>query len=114
MNLLTRCARALAKLRFHVLGLATIKDVRTERFNRLVEQLLEAGWRKTGEYEGFDAWIDYGRITLRRDWVRLKLEWDNWTEGSVEGPRATIEQIARDHDLPVTHAWRWSDYDEKS
>lgn len=53
-----------------------------------------------------------GRITLRLDAVRLKLEWDNWTEGSIEGPRATIEQLAQDLALPVTYAWRWSDYDE--
>jgi hypothetical protein len=113
MNVLARSLRAVAKLRFRALGLATIKDLPTDRFNRLVHDLLTAGWRKAGEYEGFDAWIDYGRITMRRDGIRLTLEWDNWTEGSVEGPRSAIEKIAQEHKLSVTHEWRWAVYDEK-
>jgi hypothetical protein len=113
MNVLARSLRAVAKMRFRVLGLATIKDLPTARFNRLVEELAAAGLRKTGEYKGFDAWVDYGRITMRRNGIRLKLEWDNWTEGSVEGPRTAIEQSGQEFDLPVTHAWRWAEYDER-
>jgi hypothetical protein len=103
--------RAAAKLRFSLLGLATIKDIPTERFNELIDALTAAGWRKTGEYEGFDAWIDYGRVSLKKGGVKLKLEWDNWAEGSIEGPRSTIEEMARQFDFPVSHAWRWSNYD---
>jgi hypothetical protein len=111
MNLLARSLRALAKARFHLLGLATIKDIPTEKFNRLASELGALGWRKTGEYEGFDAWIDYGSITMQRRGVRLKLEWDNWTEGSIEGPRAAIQEIARELGLQVTHERRWAEYD---
>jgi hypothetical protein len=50
---------------------------------------------------------------MRRRGVRLKFEWDNWTEGSVEGPRATIEELAREFGLQVTHEWRWAEYDER-
>jgi hypothetical protein len=112
MNLLARSLRALAKLRFRTLGLATIKDIPTDRFNQLAASLAALGWRRTREYKGFDAWIDYGCIRMRRRGVRLKLEWDNWTEGSIEGPRAAVEEIAREFGLHVTHEWRWSDYDE--
>ena len=113
MNVLARILRAVAKMRFRVLGLATIKDLPTARFNGLVAELAAAGWRKTSEYDGFDAWIDYGRIVMERDGIRLTLEWDNWTEGSIEGPRSAIEKIAREHDLPVTPEWRWARYDER-
>ena len=112
MVLLARFLRALAKQRFRLLGLATIKDIPTDRFRKLVDQLAGAGWRKTSEYDGFDAWIDYGRIRMKRHGANLTLEWDNWTEGSIEGPRTAIEEIGRDHNLPVTHEWRWSEYDE--
>ena len=111
--MLARSMRAVAKMRFRALGLATIKDLPTARLNRLVEELVATGWRKTSEYDGFDAWIDYGRIILRRDGVRLTLEWDNWTEGSVEGPRRAVEAIAEEHRLAVTHEWRWAIYDEQ-
>ena len=94
------------------MGLATIKDIPTEQFNALVETLVASGWRKRYEYSGFDAWIDYGRIKLRKGQTILNLEWDNWTEGSIEGSKCIIEEIAQDNDLTVTHDWRWCDYDE--
>ena len=100
--------RTLAKLRFRILGLATIRDIPTERFRELVDQLARDGWRKTSEYDGFDAWIDYGRINLKKGATKLTLEWDNWTEGSIEGPRGVVERLGRDFGLPVTNEWRWS------
>jgi hypothetical protein len=112
MNALARILRSISKFCFRILGLATIKDIPTERFNRLTKELLAAGWRKTSEYDGVDAWIDYGRIKLRKDDVRLTLEWDNWTEGSVEGPASVVERIGRESGLSVTREWRWSEYDE--
>lgn len=105
-------ARSLAKLRFRILGLATIKDIPTARFNSVTEQLIAEGWRKTYEYAGVDAWIDYGKITLQKDRVRLTLEWDNWTEGSIEGTASVIERIGTDFDLRVSHEWRWAEYDQ--
>ena len=104
-------ARSIAKLRFRMLGLATIKDIQTARFHSVVEQLIAQGWRKTYEYTGVDAWIDYGKIRLQKDRVRLTLEWDNWAEGSIEGPATAVEAIARDFDLRVTREWRWAEYD---
>jgi hypothetical protein len=112
MNALAQVMRAAARVRFSLLGLATIKDIPTKRFKELIAALTDAGWRKTGEYQGFDAWIDYGQVSLKKGGVKLNLEWDNWTEGSVEGPRSTIEEMARQFDFPVSHAWRWSDYDD--
>jgi hypothetical protein len=112
MVLVARLLRWLAKARFRMLGLATIKDIPTDRFNRLVADLVAAGWRKTSEYDGFDAWIDYGRIRLRKNRAKLTLEWDNWTEGSIEGPRSIVEELGHQFQLPVIHAWRWSRYDD--
>jgi hypothetical protein len=111
MLVLRRLLRSLGEARFRILGLAVIKDIPTDRFNRLIDKLIGVGWHKTGEYDGVDAWIDYGRITLTKDEVKLTLEWDNWTEGSLEGPQLVIEELGREFELPVSHRWRWSDYD---
>lgn len=111
MGVIAKLLRGFSKWRFRILGLATIKDIPTDKFNELVQQLIASGWKKTYEYAGFDAWIDYGRIKLRKDGSKLNLEWDNWTEGSVEGPRRIIETIAEDTGYPVMHEWRWSEYD---
>lgn len=106
--------RTYAKLRFKLLGLATITDIPTDQFNCLLESLLRSCWRKTGGYGGFDAWIDYGRVRLKKDGVKLKCEWDNWTEGSIEGPKSVIQSIAEHHGLTVSDQWRWSEHDEQS
>ncbi len=102
----------MSKLRFRLLGLATIKDIPTERFNALLAELLSSGWKETYRYGGFDAWIDYGEVKLRKAGVRLTLEWDNWTEGSIEGPASFVEAFAKERGLAVTHEWRWAEYDE--
>ena len=111
MVFLSRLPRVLAKARFRILRLATIKDIPTDRFNRLAVELVGAGWHKVAEDDGFDAWIDYGQITLRKGPAKLTLEWDNWTGGSIEGPRLVVEELGRQFALPVIRRWRWADYD---
>ncbi len=112
MNPLARILRAGSKLRFRLLGLATIKDIPTARFPEIIDSMTRNGWSKTGEYEGLDAWIDYAQIKMQKGGVRLKFEWDNRTEGSIEGPRDMIEEMGRRYGLAVTHKWRWSEYDD--
>ena len=75
-----------------------------------MDQLVRDGWRKTSEYDGLDAWIDYGRIDLKKGAIELTLEWDNWTEESIEGPRDVVERLGRELELPVTNEWRWSEH----
>ena len=103
--------RHFSKLRFMILNLSTIKDIPTEQFNSIIESMISLGWKKTYEYSGFDAWIDYGKIKLKKNRTKLTFEWDNWTEGSVEGPSKEIAKIADTHNLSVSHEWRWSEYD---
>lgn len=112
MKALAALLRGMAMLRFRLLGLATINDIPTEQFNALIESLLQSGWRKTYSYDGFDAWIDYGKVKLRKGRVKLTFEWDNWTEGSIEGPRSVLDDIAGRHGLSVSNEWRWSDTPE--
>ncbi|MDH4260075.1 MAG: hypothetical protein OEW16_07195 [Gammaproteobacteria bacterium] len=111
MKWLGRFLRAVAKLRFRLLGLATIKDISGERFKTLAAHLKSDGWQFSSKYEGFDAGIDYDCIRVRKGLATLKCEWDNWSEWSVEGPRRVIENIAEKNNMTVTYAWRWSEYD---
>lgn len=71
----------------------SIKDIPTATFNAIVEELLADGWQTTDEYDGFDAWIDYGLLRMTRTGVDLKLEWDNWFEGVIEGPDEIVAAI---------------------
>lgn len=102
----------MTKLQFRLRGLATIKDIPTGELKRIWECLIEEGWQQSQMYDGFDAWIDYGSFQLRKDRHRLKFEWDNWTEGSIEGKRSTIEALAAKYEKTVSYEWRWSEYDD--
>ncbi len=112
MKILGLIFRYLSKIRFRVLNLATIKDIPTEQFHAIIDELVAQGWEKRSTYNGFDAWIDYGKVKLKKQNTKLTFEWDNWTEGSVEGPISTITALAKEKNLKVTNEWRWSEYDE--
>ena len=108
----SRIVRSFAKIRFKLLNLRTIKDIPTDQFNQLIEDLKNEGWKKVYEYSGVDAWIDYGQIKLKNDNMILNCEWDNWTEGSIEGPNSFIKDFAIKNNLVVHDEWRWSEYDK--
>ena len=109
---LVRALRFLPKIRFRLLGLATIKDIPTDQFNQIIKSLVQDGWTVESEYSGHDAWIDYGRVKLRRGSQRLEFEWDNWTEGSIEGKPELLGGIASRNGLQVIDECRWSEYDD--
>ncbi|MEZ5471580.1 MAG: hypothetical protein R3E90_07355 [Marinicella sp.] len=111
MKLPPKLFRKYSKIRFRVLGLATAMDIPTEQFNKIMNDLTQSGWKKVYEYQGFDAWIDSGKVEFRKNGQLITAEWDNWTEGSFEAPAKVIEELAQTYDLKVTHEWRWSEYD---
>jgi len=113
MNTIARILRGCSKLKFRFLGHATIKDIPTDQFNQIIESLISSGWEKTYVYDGFDAWIDYGKVKLKGSDCKFTFEWDNWTEGSIEGSAKEIEKLATKNNLQATNEWRWADYDEK-
>ena len=94
-------------MRFKIFGLATIIDIPTEEFNSLTEDFISNGWVKKSEYAGFDAWIDYGFMKLKKNSIVLKFEWDIYGEGSIEGPINTITKIAKEFGYSVHSANRW-------
>ncbi len=82
-------------------ALAKIENIPTEQFNALLDSMCAEGWRKKNEYDGFDAWIDYGYVELRKGKVKLTFEWTNWFEGTISGPPALIEPLAEANGLKV-------------
>ena len=108
MNYFTKFIRTITKWSFQYRDLATIRDIPTDIFNSYIDDFIQDDWIKYFEYSGFDAWIDYGCIKLRKEKLRLKFEWDNWEEGSIEGPKPVIQSIAEKYNLTVSNEWRWS------
>ncbi len=107
MKLLVNLLRTAANLKMKVLRRAIIQDIPTEQFNNIIRQYQQFGWNKTYEYGGFDAWIDYGRVDLRKGFSKLRFEWDNWCEGEVQGPRRLIAAIAQQLGLACSHSIKW-------
>jgi len=112
MNWLATVVRGFTKWQFKMRGLASITDIPTDRFNQLLSALQADGWEKTYEYAGFDAWIDYGCIRLKKKGTKLKFEWDNWDEGSVEGPADAVQHLASQFGFQTSPEWRWSSWDQ--
>ena len=111
MKFFAKFLRSISKAVFRLRNHATILDIPTEHFNNILKRLKSEGWKQTYEYSGFDAWIDYGAVRLRKNAITLFFEWDNWTEGSIEGPRNFIEGFAKNNSMSVSYKWRWSEYD---
>ena len=109
--MVAKVLRWFAKKSFEWKGHKTIFPIETDQFNCVVKDLLDSGWKKTYEYEGFDAWIDYGAITLRNDSGKLYFEWDNWHEGSIYGAPELLVPISEKYKLPIVDFWRWSVWD---
>jgi hypothetical protein len=77
----------------------TISGLPPYALRQAEETLAYNGWIKTFEYEGEDAWIDYARVDMRNGRTKLRLEWDPDAGGSVEAPRAVLD------DLRVLDPW---------
>ena len=76
-----------------------VENIPTDKFNAIMSEHLSNGWRKTYEYAGFDAWIDYGRVDLRQGAQRLRFEWTNYFEGTISGAPPLIRAIAEKYEL---------------
>lgn len=74
----------------------TLENIDTEVGNRILDSLKADGWRQVAQYSpmAFDKGIDYDSYRLRRGLEELRLEWDNWFEWKLSGPRERIEEIA--------------------
>ncbi len=110
IHLLIRALRYPAKVRFRVLGRAIIKNIPTEELKWLTDDLKSDGWRES-ILSGLLNDGDYAKMKLKAGGTILILEWDPWSEGSIEGPAPFIENLGRDYDMKVTYEWRWSEYD---
>ena len=71
----------------------TIEGLPPIALRQAVDNLLGHGWITTFEYDKDDAWVDYARIDLRKGRSKLRLEWDPESGGSVEGPRAVLDEL---------------------
>ncbi|MDR8523183.1 hypothetical protein [Shewanella fidelis] len=107
MNLVVTFGRKAVDLKFKALGLKIIQDIPTDDFNRILEHHLSDGWVKTYEYDGFDAWIDYGKVKLIKYGVKLNFEWDNWCEGEIIGKAKDIDSLASKFGLKARETRNW-------
>ena len=93
MAWISQLVRYLGILRDPRLEPKTISDLPPVALRQTLELLLRNGWLKTFEYDAEDAWVDYARVDLRRGRSKLRLEWDQDSGGTVEGPRAVLDEL---------------------
>lgn len=102
LNVLTTLRRWLQRRRLERTPVDTADHVSVEMIDselgdRILDSLKTEGWRQVAQYSplAFDKGIDYDSYRLRRGLDELRLEWDNWLEWRISGPREIIDEIAR-------------------
>lgn len=93
MTLISKFVRYLSVLGDPRLEPGTIAGLPPFALRQAADGLKAAGWITTYEYDGADNWVDYARVDLRKGRSKLKLEWDQESGGSVEGPRAVLDEL---------------------
>jgi len=81
-----------------------IKEVSTELFNKVIKTLLKEGAKKSFEYQGMDAWIDYGEVHLWLNEDKIVFTWTNWFEGEIEADPALLNKICSRFGIPYPAA----------
>jgi hypothetical protein len=95
MVALTRIGKLTERMGLAFRGWKRIEGIPTSDFNEILATHVRSGWTKCYEYDGMDAWIDYGRVDLRKGSIRLRFEWTNWLEGEISGPRDVIRDLSQ-------------------
>ena len=74
-----------------------IIDIKTEVGNKILEDLLNDGWKKIREYSpvAFDKGIDFDSYVLKKDRSKLKLKWNNWFEWEIAGTEHELQIIPK-------------------
>ena len=75
------------------------EGIPTSRFNEILAAYIGSGWEKQYEYDGMDAWIDYGRVDIEKGSGQLRFEWTNWLEGEISGPPNVLREIAENFEV---------------
>lgn len=108
MNALVTAARRFAVWQFKWRRRSSILDINGQDFERVLSHLENTGWRQTYRYWGTDVGIDYDCIKLECNGIRLKCEWDNFDEWSIEGPEKAVHALASELGLRAVEEWRWA------
>jgi hypothetical protein len=95
-------AKEFTKVKYKYLNKSIIENVDTVLFNEILEQFLDNGWEKIYEYDAFDAWIDFGKVKIRKGKTVLVFEWDNYMEGVIKGNKNEIEKVAKQYCLQLS------------
>ena len=109
MTWLSKMIRYVGVLRDPVLHPESIAGLPPFALRKALDALRGSGWIRTYEYDGDDAWVEYARVDLRKGRSKLRLEWDPESGGSVEGPRAVLDELhvldpwTQMHARPGTH-----------
>ena len=72
-------------------------NISTDRWNHIIEMMLQDHWEVTYKYDAFDAGIDFDLIELKKGDEKVLFGWDNWVEGEIkcsEERRRYIEKLA--------------------
>ncbi len=84
----------------------TVADIKTEVGNRVLTQLVRAGWVVEYEYPNstIDKGIDFDAYTIAKDGEHLEFEWTNWDEWQIRGSRSVVQAVCAEFGIDPGNA----------
>ncbi len=70
-----------------------ISEVSIDALRTILSDYQKDNWRKVEDWWGVAGSVEYGVIKLQKENVTLKFDYDNWTEGNIQGPDALVQEI---------------------
>jgi hypothetical protein len=72
-------------------------NVETSIFYSIIKFLKKNNWDLTAEYDEniFDKGIDFDFYELCKGDEKIRLAWNNWLEGEIQGTTVTLNEIAQ-------------------
>jgi hypothetical protein len=108
MSLIRLIKRKHLEYQFKRDKLNIIQEIPTERFEQIIQELIDQGWEMCDEYRNKDAWVLRWHGSLRKGTSTLKCQWRKDELGSIYGPERIIKSIGSDFGFGIRDMPVWS------
>ncbi|MDT0581861.1 MULTISPECIES: hypothetical protein [Alteromonadaceae] len=108
MSLIREMKRKYLEYQFKRDKLNIIQEIPTDRFEYIIQTLIEQGWEIAAEYRHKDAWVLRWHGELRKGTSILKCKWKKDELGSIYGPERIIKSIGDDFGFGIRTLPEWS------
>ncbi len=76
--------------------------IKTEDWNRIINGLIDDGWKMKSKYDQFDAGIDFDFLILTKGFKKITFGWENWSEGEIKCSEKLFNELSNKFSINFT------------